>query len=207
VCLLLTAVQLLVGDAQLFDHAAIDNRFFDDAGHIGEFDAAIPDRLRIDHYRRAKLALIETARGVGPHQRLEAAALDFLLEGVAKGLSAIGIAAAAAVTRLPAIDANENVVGELRHFRRVTVLALVVRAAFAFGAVALLTARSLRAALRLTAALLSTTLSARTKCRLVASRARLSGARHFIRRPRCSDARQSAGWSGRMHLRQFVVRY
>jgi len=49
------------GDTQFFDHAAVDDGLFDDAGHIGDFHAAVPDGLRIYHDGRAELTLVEAA--------------------------------------------------------------------------------------------------------------------------------------------------
>src|SRR5205814_5027278 len=113
--LLPTAVELVVGDPQIFEHAAVDDCFFDDPRDVGELDAAVPDGLRINHDGRTELALIEAAGRIGSHQRLEAAALDFFLEGLAQRLAAVSVTTAAAVARLAAVGANENVVRELGH--------------------------------------------------------------------------------------------
>ena len=61
VCLLLTAVELFVGDAEVFEDAAVNDRFFDDARHVGELDAAVPDGLRVNYDGRTELALVEAA--------------------------------------------------------------------------------------------------------------------------------------------------
>ena len=70
-------VQPLVGNPQVLEHAAVDDRLFDDPRHVGQLHAAVPDRLRIDDDGRAELALVQAAGGVGPDQRFEAAPLQF----------------------------------------------------------------------------------------------------------------------------------
>jgi len=61
--------------------------------------------------------LIEAAGGVGTHQRLEPAPLDFFLECIAQRLAAVSVARAAAIPRLAAVDADKDVMRELRHFK------------------------------------------------------------------------------------------
>ena len=112
------AIELAVRDTQFVDNASIDNRFFDDAGHVGKLHFPIPDGLRIDHDGGPELTLIETTSGIGPDERLKATAFDFFFEGVAKGFAAVGIATAASVARLAAVGADEDVMGEFRHGQR-----------------------------------------------------------------------------------------
>jgi hypothetical protein len=112
---LLAAIQFVRGDEQVRQNATVHDRFLHDPRHVFDSHAAIPDGLRVDDDRRSQFALIETTRRVGPHQRFEAAAFDFPLEGGAQGLGAVGIARAATAGRIAAIDADENVMRESGH--------------------------------------------------------------------------------------------
>src|SRR5688572_17899940 len=85
------AVQLRVRDAELFDHAAVDDRFFDDPRYVSEFHAAVPNRLGVDHDGWAELALIEAAGRVGSDQGLESALFNLLFERLLQGLATVGI--------------------------------------------------------------------------------------------------------------------
>jgi hypothetical protein len=112
---LLAAVEFVVGDEEVFEDAPVYDGFLDNAGNVGDLHAAVPDGLRIDDDRRAELALVEAAGGVGANLRLEIAALELLLEGAPQLLVAVRIATAPAAVFVALVDSDEDVVGEGGH--------------------------------------------------------------------------------------------
>jgi hypothetical protein len=73
-------VQAPVSQLQALYWFAADYVGLDDFVDVGLGNVSVPDGVRIDHQIRAVLALIETARLVGPHFAFKAAFRKFLLE-------------------------------------------------------------------------------------------------------------------------------
>ena len=82
--------ELFVGDQQILEHAAANDRLFDDPRHVLRLHVAVPDFLRIDDHRRAQLALIQAAGRVGSHQRCQVVPLQLFLEAIAEVLLPLG---------------------------------------------------------------------------------------------------------------------
>src|SRR5262245_25897099 len=110
-------VQAVVRDQQLVDDLARQDRPVHDPGHVLDLDPAVPDPLRIDHHGRTMFALLQAARVVGAHERAEAGPLELPFERLAERLLTLRVAAAPLVSGFSNIPADEDVVGERRHFR------------------------------------------------------------------------------------------
>jgi hypothetical protein len=108
-------IQAFVGQHQALDWFAANDVRVDDLFYVGLGDVSVPDGVGIDDEVRAVLALIETARLVGPHFALEAALRELLLEYFLQFCLAGGIAAASGILGRPLVAAYENVFFELGH--------------------------------------------------------------------------------------------
>jgi hypothetical protein len=108
-------VQTLVRDAQVLEHAAVDDRLVDDAPNILGPNPAIPDLLWIDNDRGSVFALVQAAGPIRPDRSGELMAFQFRGEEIAQRFAGIRIAAAAAVPRLARVAANKDVAGKAGH--------------------------------------------------------------------------------------------
>jgi hypothetical protein len=69
-----------IPQSKALNRLATDNVAVNDFVHVCRCDAAIPDRVRIDHDIRPVLALIEAARLIGSYSSLQSALGQLLLE-------------------------------------------------------------------------------------------------------------------------------
>src|SRR5262245_36847235 len=81
----------------------------DDLLDVAWSHAGVPHGLRVDDDRHAALALIETARLVGPHAPLQTALVQAHLEKLGDELGPLLRAAALRISRLAPVDAGEDV--------------------------------------------------------------------------------------------------
>ena len=93
---------------------------FDDLLDIGEGDPSIPDPIGIYHDGGPVFALIEAPRHVGSHALLESSQRELLLEKKLQLSLAGWIAAAARMSRLALVAADEQVFLELGHIAQCT---------------------------------------------------------------------------------------
>jgi hypothetical protein len=110
-------IQTRIGQPQPFDGPPAQEMFLDNLLHIPHVNEAIPDRIRIHHNNRSMLALVQASKLIGPDFTLQASLLDGILEGRFE-LFASPIGAARARSALfPFVDANKDMMLELRHCR------------------------------------------------------------------------------------------
>ena len=109
-------VQAIVGDQQVVEDLAPEDRPVHDAVHVLGPDPAVPDPLRVDHHGRPVLALLQAAGVVGTGQGPEPGRLQLSLERIAERLLAVRVAASPFVPGLTDIPAHEDVMGESRHY-------------------------------------------------------------------------------------------
>jgi hypothetical protein len=88
-------VQALVRDAQPFHGPAGDQVLCNDLRGVLGTHAAVPDGLRIDHYRGPVLALVQAAGLVDPHARAKAGLFRQLLQACVQLAFSIGCAGGA----------------------------------------------------------------------------------------------------------------
>src|SRR3954469_21003463 len=100
-------IQAGVGDQEVGEDLATDQRLRDDPRHVLDLHPAVPDAQGIDDDRRPVLALLEASRLVRPDQRAQPGLLHLGLECVAEGLFPVGVAAAPLVARGADIAADE----------------------------------------------------------------------------------------------------
>jgi hypothetical protein len=108
-------VDAFFGKHEAFYRPAVHDVGFDNFFNVRGGDAAVPDGIGIHHDRGPVFALIETARHIRAHSFLEPAESEFLLEEELKLGLARGIAAAARVSWLALIAADEKMLLELGH--------------------------------------------------------------------------------------------
>ena len=75
------AVDAGLREPKPFDRISLNKVFPDDLLYIINMDAAVPDRIRIDHNDGAMFALVKASGLVCPHLMLKASFLDGVLEG------------------------------------------------------------------------------------------------------------------------------
>lgn len=93
----------------------MQNRFFDDSGHVGRLNMTVPNPLGINDHGRPQLALIEAPGLVGSDADAQSPRSELGFEAIPQGLLAIGIATAAAMARLAAIAADKDMMREGWH--------------------------------------------------------------------------------------------
>lgn len=103
------------GETQPLHGAAMDEVLGDDFFYIFQMNEAVPDGFGIDHHRRAVLALIETARLIGPNQMLEACILNGIFEGGFELLASVRQAARAGRRFVALIRTDKDVMLKFRH--------------------------------------------------------------------------------------------
>ena len=108
-------VDASLGDAEPLHGAAAGDVAFHDLRHVLDLHPAVPHPFGIHHHGGAVLALVETARGVGPDGLLEAPPIHLLLEAGAQLLGAIGVAGSPGVAGVPLVGADEDVMGVSGH--------------------------------------------------------------------------------------------
>ena len=79
-------VQTLVGDQQVVQDLASQDRLGHDPGHVIDGDPSVPDPLRINDDGRSVLALLQASRMIRTGQRAEPGVFQFFLEGFAQRL-------------------------------------------------------------------------------------------------------------------------
>src|SRR4029453_4162680 len=97
---------------EALDGPAAQDVAVDDLGDVGNLHVPIPHRLGVDDDVGAVLALVEAAGGVRAHRRLEVPAGDLVLEALAEGCRAVGVAASARMAGVARVGADEDVVLE-----------------------------------------------------------------------------------------------
>jgi hypothetical protein len=108
-------IKAFVGQHQALDWFAADYVRVDDLVYVSLGDVSVPDGIGINNEIWAVLALVETARLVGPHYALEASLRQLLLEQFLQFCLAGRIAASARILGRALVAAYENVFFELRH--------------------------------------------------------------------------------------------
>ena len=109
-------IHTAIGKPQPLHRPSVRDMFLDDLGHILWLHKPIPDRLRIDHYRRPVLALVQAAGLVGPHGRLQPGGADRLFEQLVQLALAVRCAASSGAARLPLIRADEQMSLKARQY-------------------------------------------------------------------------------------------
>ena len=108
-------IQARIRNQQTLNRPPAEYVGFDDLVNIGGPDSAIPDRIGVDHDRRAMLALVQAARFVGAHTVLETEKGQLLLELELKLRLGGRVAAAARVSFGTLVAADKYVSLELWH--------------------------------------------------------------------------------------------
>ena len=108
-------VQAFVGDLEFRDDLAAEDGPRHDPGDVRDRHAAVPYPERIDRHDRPMLALVQAAGVVGSCEGAEARLFQLDLEGLAKLLPAVGVAASTPVAGLPDVAADEYVMSEDGH--------------------------------------------------------------------------------------------
>jgi hypothetical protein len=124
-------VQAIVGDQEVGQDLAPEDSLGDNARHILDLDAAIPDALRVNHDRWAVLALLEATGMIRTRQRTESGLLECDLEGLPQLLMSVRVTAPSLVAGRTNVTANENMMREGWHIRpfwgRLGFLGLAIR--------------------------------------------------------------------------------
>src|SRR5579875_772986 len=107
-------IQAIVRDQQVVEDLAPQDCPADDPWHVLDLDPSVPDPLRINHDRRAVLALLQATCVIGPDQRPEPGLLQLPLERVPKRLPALRITAATPVPGFADIPADKDMMGKGR---------------------------------------------------------------------------------------------
>ena len=110
-------VQAALGDHQVVEDLAPQDRPGDDPRDVRDGHVPVPDPLGIDHDGRPVLALVEAAGMIGPGDRPETRLLQLHLEGVLEGLTPFRVAAAPPVAGLADVAADENMMRKCGHIR------------------------------------------------------------------------------------------
>jgi hypothetical protein len=101
-------IQTRIGNNQSLHEPAADDVRVHNFIDIGCSDAAVPHRIRVDHDRRAVLALVQAPGFVGANRAFNAALRQFDFEGPLKFALTFGIATAARIACGPLVGANED---------------------------------------------------------------------------------------------------
>jgi hypothetical protein len=75
------AINAGLRETEPIDGIPFDEVFPDDLFHVASMDAAVPDRIGVDHHDGAMLALVKASGLVCPYFVLETGFLDGVLEG------------------------------------------------------------------------------------------------------------------------------
>jgi hypothetical protein len=103
-----------VGNDEALDRPASYDVRFDDFVHVFGLDASVPDCIRVNHDRRAQLALIQATGFVGA-DAFQSALRQLGLEEALQFALACWIATAARVAFFPLVEADENMFVEFGH--------------------------------------------------------------------------------------------
>jgi len=109
-------VEAFGADKQIVQNSIAQDRFFNDARNIFNFDVPVEDALRINRDTRPMLALVQTAGSVGSHERPQPACLDLGLEGISQRFRPFGVATPAWMTGSALITTDKQMVRECGHF-------------------------------------------------------------------------------------------
>ena len=110
-------VQAIIGDHQVVQDLAAQDRLGHDSRHILDLDPSIPDSLRIDHHRRSVLALLQAPGMVCACQRTKPGLLELFLERLSQLLIAVRIAAATLVAGRTHVATYKYMMGKRWHGR------------------------------------------------------------------------------------------
>ena len=110
-------VEAIGADQQIVQNSIVQDRFFDDARNIFDFDVTVEDPLRVNRDTRTVLALIETAGGVGSYKWAESAGFDLSLERIPQRFGTCGITTAAWMTGSTLIAADKQMMSKCGHGR------------------------------------------------------------------------------------------
>jgi hypothetical protein len=121
-------IEARIGQAKALDGAMVQEVLVDDLLDVLEVDEAVPDSLGIDHDDGPVLTLVEAAGLVGADVMLEASLLDGILEGRFELFASVGEAAGTRGAFVALVDADEDMVVELRHWQdTLPLIASIVR--------------------------------------------------------------------------------
>jgi hypothetical protein len=102
-------VQAGVSNQQSFNRPVAHDMGINNLIHIGSRDSAVPDRLRIDHYIRPMLTLVEAAGLVGPYLALDSTQAKCGLELFLQFTFSRRVARTLRMAFRPLVGADENV--------------------------------------------------------------------------------------------------
>ncbi len=122
--LAIRVIEAVRADQQIVQNSIVQDRFFNDARNIFDFDVTVENPLRVNRDTRPMLALIETAGGVGSDQRAESTRFDFRFEGVPQRFRPFGIAAPARVTGSTLIATDKQMMRESGHRVRAVIVSV-----------------------------------------------------------------------------------
>ncbi len=108
-------VEAIGADQQIVQNSIVQDRFFNDAWNILDFDVTVEDPLRVNRNARPVLALVETSGRVGSDERTESARLDLGLERIPQCFGPFGITTSSRMTGNALIAADKQVMSEGRH--------------------------------------------------------------------------------------------
>ncbi len=118
--LAVAVVEAFGADKQIVQNSIVQDRFFDDARNVFDFDVPVENTLRVNRDTRPMLALVQTSRRVGSHERPQPARFDLRFEDIPQRFRAFGIAAPARMAGRTLIAADEYVVRERGHVLRLS---------------------------------------------------------------------------------------
>jgi len=111
-------IQARIGQLQPFYRPAMQQVLVHDLLHILHVNESVPDGIRVHHYNRSMLALVQTPQFIGPHLALQPCLLHRIFEGRFQLLAALPGAASTRGAFIALVGADEDVMLELRHFLR-----------------------------------------------------------------------------------------
>lgn len=114
--LAVSVVEAIGADQQIIQNPIVQDRFFNDARNIFDFDVPVENSLRVNRDTRPVLTLVQTAGRVGSHERSQPPRFDLGLEGVPQRFRSFRIAATARMARSALIATDEQMVRERGHF-------------------------------------------------------------------------------------------
>ena len=108
-------VDAVLGNQKSLHDLAAPEVSLNDFVHIRQLDTSVPDGVRIDDDAGAVFALVQAATAIGPHRSTKASSSQSFLEGGAKKLRALGVAATPRMAVGTLVSADEKMMSVLGH--------------------------------------------------------------------------------------------